>query len=216
MLDIAILLNDDTFINLEMQMANQYNWQDRSLSYLCRSFDQLYQGDDYNEAKPVVHIGFLNFSPFPDSPEFNAIYKFLNVKNYRCYSDKLSLNVIDLKHIELATEEDRTWEIDSWARLFTATSWEELKMIAENKVYLEASTQTLEELTGDITVQMQCRARRDYYKTLNTYNKLFYELETENNSLKDENALLQNEKSALLDEVAQLKEQLAKLQSQQQ
>ena len=192
-LDIAVLLNDDTFINLEMQMANQYNWQDRSLSYLCRSFDQLYQGEDYNSAKPVIHIGFLNFSPFPDHPEFNATYKFMNIKNHRTYSDKLALNVIDLKHIELATEEDKAWEIDCWARLFTATSLEELKMIAKNKIYLEASTQTLEELTGDTTVQMQCRARRDYYKTLNTYNKMIHDLETENLSLKDEITLLKKQ-----------------------
>lgn len=46
-LDVCILLNDNTVINLEMQMQNQRNWEDRSLSYLCHSFDQLYQGQDY-------------------------------------------------------------------------------------------------------------------------------------------------------------------------
>lgn len=38
-LDIEVLLNDNRLINLEMQMANQYNWQDCSLNYLNRSFD---------------------------------------------------------------------------------------------------------------------------------------------------------------------------------
>lgn len=110
-LDIEILLNDNQLINLEMQMENQYNWQDRSLSYLCRSFDQLYQGENYVDTKPVVHIGFLNFAPFPEHPEFNATYKLLNVKNHIVYSDKFVLNVIDLKHIELATEEDKAWTL---------------------------------------------------------------------------------------------------------
>ena len=63
-LDINVLLNDDVIINLEMQMQNERNWEERSLSYLCRSFDQLYQGQDYIEAKPAIHIGFLNFTPF--------------------------------------------------------------------------------------------------------------------------------------------------------
>ena len=93
MLDIEVLLNNNHIINLEMQMTDQLNWQDRSLSYLCRSFDQLYKGDDYTEAKPATHIGFLNFTPFPDKPEFHACYKLLNLKNHRVYSDKLSLHM---------------------------------------------------------------------------------------------------------------------------
>lgn len=40
-LDIKVLLNNSAVINLEMQMAYQLNWKERSLSYLCRVFDQL-------------------------------------------------------------------------------------------------------------------------------------------------------------------------------
>jgi len=80
MLDINILLNNSAIINLEMQVVNEHNWQDRSLSYLCRSFDQLYQGEDYSSAKPAIHVGFLNFQPFPDYPEFHASYKLKNEK----------------------------------------------------------------------------------------------------------------------------------------
>jgi predicted transposase/invertase (TIGR01784 family) len=47
-LDIEIELNDDTLLNLEMQVVNPGNWPDRSLSYLCRSYDQLFHGEDYN------------------------------------------------------------------------------------------------------------------------------------------------------------------------
>ena len=46
-LDININLNNNTIINLEMQMQNERNWEERSLSYLCRSFDQLYAGQEY-------------------------------------------------------------------------------------------------------------------------------------------------------------------------
>lgn len=71
-LDINILLNDNTVINLEMQVKNLSSWKDRSLSYLCRSFDQLLKGSDYDAAGPAVHIGILNFTPFPEIPEFYA------------------------------------------------------------------------------------------------------------------------------------------------
>jgi len=57
-LDVDVFINNDTKINLEMQVSNKHNWPDRSLSYTCRSFDQLYRGHKYEEALPVIHIGF--------------------------------------------------------------------------------------------------------------------------------------------------------------
>lgn len=81
-MDIEVILDDNQLINLEMQVTNEHNWAERSLSYLCRTFDQLYQGQDYEEALPVHHIGFLDFPLFPDYPEFYATYQMLNIKNY--------------------------------------------------------------------------------------------------------------------------------------
>lgn len=148
-LDINVNMNNSTVINLEMQMENQLNWQDRSLSYLCRSYDQLYQGQDYTDAKPAIHIGFLNFSPFKDNPEFYAAYKLLNEKNYRVYSDKFILRVVDLTHIDLATDDDKADQIDYWARLFKATTWEEIRMISQNNKYLSEASQSLYEFNAD-------------------------------------------------------------------
>ena len=175
-LDIEVMLNNNRIINLEMQMTNQLNWQDRSLSYLCRSFDQLYKGEEYSEAKPATHIGFLNFAPFSDFLEFNANYKLLNTKNHRLYSDKLSLHVVDLTHIELATEEDKTWKIDYWARLFTATTWEDVKMIAEKDIHMKAAAEEMYVLSADELIQQRCRARDDYMKNENTRNRIMKEL----------------------------------------
>jgi len=90
-LDVEVLLNDDAQINLEMQVENKHNWPDRSLSYLCRSFDQLYRGQEYDEALPVIHIGFLDYTLFPDTPEFYATNMLMNVNTHRAsvtfYSD---------------------------------------------------------------------------------------------------------------------------------
>ncbi|MGN0336659.1 MAG: Rpn family recombination-promoting nuclease/putative transposase [Lachnospiraceae bacterium] len=74
-LDIEILLNNDTCLNLEMQVLNEGDWVDRSLSYLCRAYDDLQQGEDYSEAKCAIHIGILDFTLFKDVPEFYACYK---------------------------------------------------------------------------------------------------------------------------------------------
>lgn len=193
-LDINILLNDDTQINLEMQNVNEHNWTDRSLSYLCRSFDQLYHGQKYDEALPVIHIGFLDFTLFPDCPEFYATYKMMNIENYHLYSDKFTLSVLNLSKIDLATEEDKRYEIDYWARLFKAKTWEELKELVKDKEYLQEAADSIYKANADEIVRQQCRAREEAerrertlerdIKKLQEYNA---ELEVDNVSLKEKN-----------------------------
>ncbi|MCM1387727.1 MAG: Rpn family recombination-promoting nuclease/putative transposase, partial [Bacillus sp. (in: Bacteria)] len=78
-LDINVKLNNHSRINLEMQVTGRLIWSNRSVSYLCRSFDMLNHGQDYTEVKPVIHIGFLDYTLFHDYPEFYATYKLLNV-----------------------------------------------------------------------------------------------------------------------------------------
>lgn len=160
-LDINVMLNDNTLINLEMQVANEYNWPERSLSYLCRSYDQLYSGQDYIEVLPVIHIGFLDFTLHPKEPEFYATYKMLNVKNHLVYSDKFILSVVNLNQIELATKEDKAYNIDYWARIFKARTWEELKMFAKDNEYLQEAAESLYVANADEIVRQQCRARED-------------------------------------------------------
>ena len=82
-LDIRVLMNENTIINLEMQVINEKDWPERSLTYLCRAFDNLNRGEDYLHVKPVVQIGLLDFTLFEDTPEFYSTNKLMNVKNHR-------------------------------------------------------------------------------------------------------------------------------------
>ena len=164
-LDIRVCLNDNVIINLEMQVINQHNWVERSLSYLCRDFDSLQSGESYQAIRPVLQIGILNFTLFPEQPEFYATYQFLNVKNHSLYSDKLRISVLNLTQIELATKEDKSCQIDAWANLFKATTWEELTMLAQNNEYIKEAADTIFRLCQDERVRMECQAREDHYRT---------------------------------------------------
>ena len=158
-LDIALLLNDDTYINLEMQVSNNHDWPERSLSYLCRSFDQLNRGQAYLDAKPVIHIGILDYTLFENAPEFYATYELQNIRTQQTYSRKLSLNVLDLTQIDRATEEDKRFGIDRWAALFRATTWEELRMITKNNEYMDDGAQVLLTMNSDQTIRDMCYFR---------------------------------------------------------
>ncbi len=160
-LDIEIVLNNNLLLNLEMQVADEHNWPERSLSYLCRRFDQLGRGVVYIDCKPAIHIGFLDFTPFPECAEFYATYKLLNIKNHHLYSDKFTLSVIDLSHIELATREDKACGLDKWARLFKAKTWEELKMIAKDDLAMTEAAESLCILNADEPARARARARQE-------------------------------------------------------
>lgn len=68
MLDLKLELNDSRILDIEMQVVDEGNWSERSLTYLCRAFDQLEKGENYLEVKETIHIGILDFTPqgFPE------------------------------------------------------------------------------------------------------------------------------------------------------
>ena len=165
-LDINVILNQHHIINLEMQVVNLNNWQDRSLSYLARNFDHLKKGEDYKLTHPVIQIGLLDYTLFPEYPEFYSAYQFLNVKNHTLYSDKWRISVLDLSRIDLATEEDRQYQLDYWAALFKAKTWEELQMLAQDNHYFKEASETVYELTQEERIRQQCLAYEDYNQTM--------------------------------------------------
>jgi hypothetical protein len=114
----------------------------------------------------AIHIGFLDFTLFEDYPEFYATYKMMNVKNHHIYSDKLRLGVVDLTHIELATDEDRAYGIDKWAALFKARTWEELKALGSENMTFDEAAETLFKLSANRDILEQCRRRNDYYRDI--------------------------------------------------
>lgn len=168
-LDINVILNDTTLLNLEMQIANKLNWQNRSISYLCRSFDQINHGEDYSDIKPAIHIGFLDYTLFENSPQFYATYKLMNTENHHIYSDNFDLRVLDLTQIHLATNEDKQFHIDYWAALFKAKTWEDIKMIAGKNEYLNEASKTIFQLSADDQIRKRCRDREEYYDDLRSY-----------------------------------------------
>lgn len=195
---------------LHLQVENKHNWPDRSLSYLCRSFDQLYRGQEYDEALPVIHIGFLDYTLFPDVPEFYTTNMLMNVRNHRIYNDKFKLSVVDLSKIELATEEDKAFQIDYWARLFKAKTWEEIKMLAEKNEYLQEAAQSVYVANADELIRQKCRAREEAERHERTLKRNIKKLQEENSSLQEEISTLQKENSSKDAYIAQLEAMLAK------
>lgn len=232
-LDLAVLINNSAFLNLEMQVYHDSFWKERSISYACRSFDNLAKGENYGQVHPVIHIGFLNFTLFPEHPEFYANYMLMNTnsKNHYLYSDKFRISVIDLKQIEQATDEDKAYGIELWAKLFTATTWEEVEALAQNNEYFQETVSGVRQLTEDEKIRQQCEAREAFtywenvrnnahQQALNTIERqeealqaAHDKLQAKDNELQAKDNELQakdNELQAMRDELSRLRAELNK------
>ena len=161
-LDVRVLLNNQEIINLEMQVINLYNWPERSLSYLCRMFDQLKRGEDYKIAKKTIHISITNFTPenFPEI--LYSDYFLYNPKTMHKYSDKFGIYMLQLNQLGNPEDEKNMPDIYYWAQLFKAGTWEEIQMLADKNQAIQESIVTIQELTADEKMQMQMEARERY------------------------------------------------------
>ena len=162
-MDIKVELNNDSLINLEMQVIREEGWTNRSLSYTCRMYDQLNRGKVYAEAKPVRQIAFCDFTLFDEYPEFYATYKLINEKNTKCvYTENFIISNVNLKRIDLADGDDKKFGLDRWCRLFKAETWEDMKMIAEKDTVISKAISGVWQLTEEERIREQCRAREEW------------------------------------------------------
>ena len=182
-LDINLKLNNNSIINLEMQVRPYDDWKERSLTYLCKNFDNLNSGDNYGDVLPAMQIGILDFN-LPDlEPYLYSEYRVANVRNHEIYSGKIGLFVLNLNVLEdefLTTkwidenDTENAKDILHWARIFKAQTWEDIKMLAKENEYMEDCVVTLAKLSEDEKIRMECEAREKYERDIRSLKAANY------------------------------------------
>ena len=180
-LDTCLKLNNHTRINLEMQVKNQYNWPERSFIYISRMAGDIEAGSPYQTLSKIIHIGIHDFSMFKDEKEFYATYQFANIKNFRIYSDKIIISVLNLTQISNATEEDKAYKLDLWASAFKASTWEELLMLAKKDDAINDLVVTYKKLTAAEIERWIAFAEEDRIRTENGF---LYEIQKRDEAIK--------------------------------
>ena len=228
-LDIKLILNHEKIINVEIQSRFQDFWPERSITYLCRNFDQLKPGESYNLVKPCIHIGILTNSVFKkDDPryvdDFYSEYRLQHTLHHTDYSSKFVIKVLSLNQLENATDAERSTPngLYYWAKMFKASSWEELKMIAKDNPMMTSLVGTVMKLSAEEKVTQACEARRRYSNDIATYeemistrearvNELDAALAEKNIEIADREAALAEKNIEIADREAQIADQEAAL-----
>lgn len=132
-LDLQLLMNDNTRINIELQIKFFPKWDRRNLFYLAKMFtEDLKVGEKYDRLKKCICISILDFN-LSERPEYHSVYRMRDAKGYE-FSKLFEIHVIELKKKLNGNE-----SVDDWIRLFNAETEEELDMIkTKNPGILEA------------------------------------------------------------------------------
>lgn len=132
-LDVLIELNDDTKINIEIQLVRYKYWDRRQLFYLAKMYtSDLKSGEKYEKLNKCISISILDFN-LDERPDYHSVYRFRDGTGHE-FSD-----VLELHTIELRKKVTGDGDVENWIRFFNAESEADLKMIrTENVGILEA------------------------------------------------------------------------------
>jgi predicted transposase/invertase (TIGR01784 family) len=209
-LDIHVVLKSGKHLDIEMQSYSHKGWMERSLFYACRCYDSLDHGDLYHEHPGVWQIEFCNFRPFAD---YQGFYFNFYMREEDChehiFSDKFKISIVDMTSVDMAKAIDVEQGLAKWARLFRATTWEELKMLAQEDKSIDKALSTAWQLTEDERIRDQMQRREDSERY---WNALLKDVSDTKQALEASNRALSEKTAALEDaeqEIVRLKAELA-------
>lgn len=135
-LDILAEMNDNSKINIELQVKHYAYWDRRQLFYLSKLYtEDMRSGEDYALLKKCVSISILDFN-LTDRKEYHHVYRLRDQQGYE-FSDLLEIHILELRKKQKETEAME--ELEEWIRFFRTDCEEDLDMIkTKNPGILEA------------------------------------------------------------------------------
>lgn len=138
-LDVLVEMNDDTIINIEIQLKASKFWDRRQLYYLSKLYaGELRKGEDYSGLKRCVVIGILDFD-LTGREQNHSVY-FLRDGEGNLYSDVFEIHILELgKPLSGGP-------MDDWVRLFNVESEADLNMIKTDNIGVREAIRELRDM----------------------------------------------------------------------
>lgn len=119
-------------IDVEIQLNNQGNFQNRALYYWSRLFSQsLDDGEDYSLLPETIVISFIDFNLFASTEEYHSLFRLKEVNRNELLTNKLAIYFFELPKIPKNIDANN--EIELWLKLISAETYEELDELENTK-----------------------------------------------------------------------------------
>ena len=169
-LDIEATIDDNTIIDIEMQMRNQYNMKERSLFYWAGLYyTALKKKGEYKENKRVITINIVNFDMFKEGPYHEKIELRREYKNI-LLTNKLEIHFIQLSKFLKEGQEEKDKKMWQWLTFICDKNRKEVERVMKENKEIEKANEELEYLTGDDAVRriafLREKAERDYISNM--------------------------------------------------
>lgn len=173
-LDVRVMLEDKTQIDIEIQVIPFKQWAERTLFYTSKMYvEQINQGDEYKVLNKCINISILDFA-YLDEEDFFNTFHIRNDKTNKLYTDKMGFYILELPKIPKEVENIN--DLLLWCKFIDASSEEEMKMLATQNESINVAYEELKRLSQDEQKRAEYEARQ---KAIRDYNSLVYQFKEE-------------------------------------
>jgi predicted transposase/invertase (TIGR01784 family) len=107
-MDIKAETNDETIINIEIQLRDQHNMRKRTLYHLSKMIaERLKKGKDYREISKTVAINILDFDLLGEKVRFHNKYRFLETETHKELTDAGEIHFMELPALRRYIEQNK-------------------------------------------------------------------------------------------------------------
>jgi predicted transposase/invertase (TIGR01784 family) len=139
-LDILARAADGTLINIEVQVVNKYNIDQRILYYWGRVYcGQLTSGDVFNKLKKTISIVLLAFNWFKDVRYYRSFH-LKDDETGDIFTDLLEVHILEINKVKVINRKPKD-NLEAWMVYFSNLEGKEMEEIAmENAAIRKALT----------------------------------------------------------------------------
>lgn len=157
-LDVRVIMNSHTQIDLEMQVGPFGCWAERTVFYLSKMFtEQIKQGDPYENLVKCIHIGILDFILFEDIDEYYSCFHLREDTQGTLYTDIFEIHVLELPKIRNKNYPDSN--LLQWAKFLSSEREENFEKMALQNEYIGEAYETLKHISKDALKRLEYNTR---------------------------------------------------------
>lgn len=165
-IDVRAVINDNSIINIEIQLRNEFNIIERSTFYGSKLVsDQLRKNDLYKDLKPVIVICILDYNFFPFEEYINDTVMVLNKHRKFNVNENMKYYYIELPKFRKSNY-NRESIINQWLTFIDSENSKELEEIMKKNNTIKKANDELEYLEGDEAFKRKVELREKYERDL--------------------------------------------------
>ena len=166
-LDIKAIINENTTVDIEMQIADEKNMIERTLYYWAGLYyTGLKRGQDYKLNNKVITINILMYNIFKEE-KYHTIATIKEDENNEKITDKLEIHFIELPKF-LKSKEIGNKKLRQWLDFICNKRKGEIEMAVKENEKIAKASQEWEYLRGDEAVKRMAFLKEKWERDWNS------------------------------------------------